>query len=108
VLCSVFYGKRTDVAFRGKRTVYCPAGVWTTIIDNWFARMPATFQVKLRPDDPAAPIGGEFEVKASLWVFPQGPITGPLQPVQLFERGWLNTFYRVRVRPAHSVEAEID
>jgi hypothetical protein len=52
-------------------------------------------------------IEGEVTEKRSSWIFPNPPATLPLAPVMEFHRGWWNTFYSVRVRPARDMVAEI-
>lgn len=71
--------------FRRRRTLTCPAGVWTTVIHTPFAQLPATWTLRLVADRGA--VAGEFEESKSSWVFPGTPRTGPLQPEMVFERG---------------------
>ena len=89
----------------GKKTIMCPAGQWTTIIQSRFAQMPATWDVQLRSE--GGDVAGEFEEKKSSWIFPGQPVSGQLQESLTFERGYWNTFYSVRIRPQTAVTAQI-
>lgn len=90
----------------GKKTIECPAGEWTTIIQSRFAQMPATWNVTLRSE--GVEVAGEFEEKKSAWVFPNPPTQGQLRNSMVFERGYWNTFYSVRIRPMVAVTAELE
>jgi hypothetical protein len=92
--------------FGRRRTLTCPAGVWTTVIHTPFAQLPATWTLRLVADRGA--VAGEFEESKSSWVFPGTPRTGPLQPEMVFERGYWNTFYTVRIRPVGTVTVTIE
>ena len=87
----------------GPRKVDCPAGAWTTIISTSFAQLPKSWSVRFEGD-----VAGEYEEKKSSWLFPGTPRRGPLAPELTFERGYLNTFFRVMVRPERDVVAIID
>lgn len=89
----------------GKKTITCPAGQWTTIIRSRFAQMPAIWEIHLRSEE--GDVAGEFEETKSRWVFPGHPVSGELRERLTFERGYLNTFYSVRIRPQTPVTAEI-
>ena len=88
------------------RTVTCPAGEWTAIFDHAFVQMPWEWTVTFTAAD-GSPVTGEVVVKRSSWVFPNPPETQALEPVMSFKRGWWNTFYAVRVKPARDVVAHI-
>lgn len=92
--------------FGRRRTQTCPPGVWTTVIRTPFAQMPATWTLRLAADRGA--VAGQFEEVKSSWVFPGTPRTGPLQPEMVFERGYWNTFYTVRIRPVDTVTVTIE
>lgn len=91
--------------FRRRRTLTCPAGLWTTVIHTPFAQLPATWTLRLAADRGA--VAGEFEESKSTWVFPGTFRTGPLQPEMVFERGYWNTFYTLRLRPVEAVTVTI-
>ena len=92
-------------AMFGNKTITCPAGQWTTIIDTIFAQIPVTWEVHLRPE--TGEVAGEFEEKKSDWIFPGQPVSGQLHERLTFKRGYWNTFYSVRIRPTTQVVAEI-
>ena len=85
------------------RSVRCPAGVWTTILSSSFSSIPASWLVKFQGPS----VGGEVEVKKSSWIFPNAPQPRPLESEMVFDRGFWNTFFSVRVRPTCDVDAEI-
>ena len=91
--------------FGRRRTITCPAGVWTTVIRTRFAQIPVTWTVRVVAARGA--VAGEFEETKSSWVFPGTPRTGPLQPELDFERGYWDTFYTVRFRPVDTVTVTI-
>jgi len=101
--------KRTDQGdlrmFRRPKTLTCPGGEWTTVIRTRFAQLPVTWTIRVDTDLDA--ISGEFEETKSMWVFPGTPTTGPLQSEMVFERGYWNTFYSVRIRPVETVTVTI-
>lgn len=84
------------------REVRCPAGVWTTILSSNFSSIPASWVVHFAPE-----AAGEVEVKKSSWIFPNPPQVRPLEGRMVFDRGFWNTFFKVSVRPAADVTAEI-
>jgi hypothetical protein len=92
--------------FRRRRTVRCPANVWTKVLDTPFAQMPVTWTLHL--DAAGAPVAGEFEERATRWVLPADPVRGPLQPRMTFTRGYWNTFYVVRFRPTVDLVVTIE
>lgn len=87
----------------GPTRVTCPAGQWTTIIKTSFAQIPVSFTVRLQ-----GPVAGEFEETKSRWIFRGTGTRGALAETMVFERGYWNTFYSVRVCPRHDVTAIID
>jgi hypothetical protein len=88
------------------KQVRCPAGEWTTLIDNAFVQMPREWEIAFEAED-GVPIEGEYEVSKTAWIFPTKPERGQLQPRMAFERGWFNTFYKLRVRPTRAVAVTI-
>jgi hypothetical protein len=88
-----------------KKPILCPAGQWTTIIKSRFAQMPAVWDIHLRSED--GEVAGAYEETKSKWIFPGQPRSGRLREHLTFERGYLNTFYTVRIRPQTPVIAEI-
>jgi hypothetical protein len=92
--------------FGRRRTITCPAGVWTTVLRTPFAQLPVKWTLRLVAERGA--VAGQFEENKSTWVFPGTPRTGPLQPEMVFERGYWNTFYTLRVRPVDTVTVTIE
>ena len=92
--------------FRTER-IKCPANQWTYLIDHWFRRTPAGYVIRLRTEN-GEPLEGEYESKGSRWLFPGTPVRGPLKGELVFERGWFNAFYSVRVRPTVDCIADVD
>jgi hypothetical protein len=88
------------------KTIICPAGEWTTIFEHAFVQLPWGWTVTFSATD-GGEIEGEIMEKRSSWIFPGAPATLPLTPVMEFHRGWFNTFYSVRVKPARDTIAEI-
>ncbi len=95
------------MGFFGPRVVKCPAGQWTAIFDHAFVQMPKGWTVTFTAADGGA-VEGEVAEKRSSWIFPNPPKAMPLKPLMNFERGWWNTFYSVRVKPARDITAAID
>lgn len=89
------------------RTVNCPAGQWTAIFDDAFVQIPWSWSVSFVTVD-GSPLAGELVEKRSSWIFPNPPITLPLEPTMQFNRGWWNTFYSVRIKPTSAVVAHIE
>ena len=89
----------------GPKRVACPANVWTTLVSNAFVQIPKNFDIEFQGDEP---FEGQLEEKKSSWVFPGTPQLRPLQPRMMLERGYFNTFYRIRVRPTREVVAIIE
>lgn len=90
----------------GPKRTRCPAGVWTTIIDDWFVQIPRQYCVRFETH--GAALTGTVEEKKSTWIFPGQPTTRSLAPEMSLDRGYFNTFYRVRVRPEHDVDAVVE
>ncbi len=91
--------------FRRRKTLTCLGEEWTTVILTRFAQLPVTWTIRVGIDRDV--ISGEFEETKSTWVFPGTSTTGPLQPEMVFERGYWNTFYSVRIRPVETVTVTI-
>ena len=89
------------------RTVKCPAGQWTAIFDHAFVQLPRAWTVSFASVADGGVVAGEVLEKRSSWVFPNPPVTRPLAAIMSFQRGWWNTFYSVRVKPARDVIAHI-
>lgn len=94
------------MGFFGPKRYRCPAGIWTTIIDDAFANMPRGYSLVFEAAGVA--VGGEVEEKKSQWIVPGEPRVFPLAAAMTLERGWFNTFYRVRVKPTVQVDVTID
>lgn len=94
------------MALFGPKHVRCPAGVWTVLVDDVFVQLPRLFELRFEVAD-GLPVEGELEEKKSAWIFPGAPAVRPLVPVVQLERGYFNTFYRVRVRPVRDVVAVV-
>ncbi len=92
------------MGFFGPTQVQCPAGQWTTVVSSSFAQMPKSYRVRFLSD----PYGGAFEETGSSWIFPGAPRQGPVAPVMVFERGYWNTFYTVKICPGANVVVEVD
>lgn len=87
----------------GPKRISCPAGAWTTILATSFAQIPKSWVVRFEGE-----AAGECEVKKSAWIFPGTPVRGPLAPMMTFERGYWNTFFRVRVFPTKDLTAVVE
>lgn len=87
----------------GPKRVSCPAGRWTTIISTSFAQIPVQFDVRFEGE-----VAGEFETVGSTWIIPGKPVRGALAATLVFQRGYWDTFYRVRVQPNADVVAVVD
>ncbi len=90
----------------GPQRLRCAKGVWTTVIDNSFVQIPREF--RLTVDGEGAPVEGTLEEKKSRWIIPGTPAAMPIAPSMTLYRGWFNTFYRVRILPAHDVLVVIE
>lgn len=90
----------------GPRNVSCPAGRWTVLFDHAFVQMPRSWTVTFTAADGSA-VEGLVEEKKTSWIFPNPPTARPLAAQMVFHRGWWNTFYSVRVKPARDVTAVI-
>jgi hypothetical protein len=89
------------------RTVKCPAGQWTAIFNHAFVQFPNAWTVSFAAADGGS-VTGEVAEKRSSWIFPKPPTIMALTDVMDFRRGWWNTFYSVRVKPARDVIAQIN
>jgi hypothetical protein len=94
------------MALFGPRTVKCPAGQWTFLFDHAFVQLPQSWTVTFEAADGAV-VSGEVEEKKSSWIFPNAPVPRALAPQLVFQRGWWNTFYSVRVKPTQDLTATI-
>lgn len=92
--------------FGGKRTITCPGGEWTTVIQTRFAQIPVAWKVRMTADGNT--VSGEFEETKSSWIFPGAPTTGSLQAEMIFARGYWNTFYLLRFKPAQAVTVTVE
>ena len=86
--------------FSSPKTLQCKAGEWNTIIQTRFAQLPVMWTVRTLDDLLTL---GEFEETKSSWIFPGAPRIGPLLSEMQFQRGYWNTFYKVRIRPEHAI-----
>lgn len=93
------------MSFSERRRINCPAGEWTALITTAFVQMPAVWDVTFEAD--GGPVEGEYELLKSAWLFPRPAIRGALRDAMVFERGWWNTFYKLRVQPVRSVVAAL-
>jgi hypothetical protein len=90
------------------KAIACMAGEWTTLISNFGSGMPARWTISLEATDPGVLVSGEFYERRHFWIFPQAPVTGPLQPRMVFTRYWINAIYVVKIKPDFQVTAVID
>ena len=86
--------------FGRQKTISCPGGQWTTVIHTRFAQIPVSWTLSIQD---GANLSGEFEETKSSWIFPGTPLKGPLQAQMRFDRGYWNTFYKVRVFPVDTI-----
>ncbi len=91
----------------GKKIVECPKEQWTTLISNFAAGMPQYWNITFKTID-GSEVKGQYIEKKSVWIFPQKAIEGTLQEKMLFQRGWINTIYSIKVKPETDIVAEID
>ncbi len=87
--------------FETHKTLTCNACEWTTIIHTRFAQLPMSWTMHAAAE--ATQLLGEFEQVKSSWMFPGKPLLGPLQNGMVFNRGYWNTFYKVRIRSSKTV-----
>ncbi len=80
------------------RTVVCKKNKVTKIIDNFGRGYPQTFEVTIISEHDEEISGSYFE-KRYLWIFPETPIKGKLQPQMQFHRKWINGIYSVAIKP---------
>lgn len=92
--------------FGRQKTINCPAGQWTTVIHTSFAQLPITWTLCLQSETNV--IEGDYEESKSSWIFPGTPTTGPMQAQMSFARGYWNTFYKLRFRPAQDSTVTIE
>jgi hypothetical protein len=92
--------------FRRRKTLTCPGGQWTTVIQSQFAQMPASWTVRLQGNGNASM--GQYEETKSAWVFPGTPSVGALDVEMAFDRGYWNTFYKVRFCPVETITITIE
>jgi hypothetical protein len=91
----------------GIKKINCPANQWTTLISNFAAGMPKTWEITFKTLDGSG-VTGLYEEKRALWIFPQQPVRGELREQMQFERYWINAIYSLKIYPATHVIAEID
>jgi hypothetical protein len=91
----------------GTKKISCPANQWTTLVSNFAAGMPKTWDITFTTID-GSMVAGIFEEKRALWIFPQSPVRGELREKMQFERYWINAIYSIKIYPATDVVAEID
>ncbi len=87
--------------FETRKTFYCKGGEWTTIIHTRFAQLPKSWMLYVPAEANVAL--GEFEEVKSSWILPGQPQLGPLCPEHILNRGYWNTFYKVRIRPLQTI-----
>jgi hypothetical protein len=87
--------------FETHKTLTCKAGEWTTIIHTRFAQLPMSWTMQTNAEVTEAL--GEFHEAKSSWIFPGKPVVGLLHHGMVFNRGYWNTFYKVRIRPSKTI-----
>jgi hypothetical protein len=95
------------MGFFGSKIIECPKDQWTTLISNFAAGMPKSWEITFKSQD-GTKVSGKYIEKKSLWIFPGSPIEGELQEKMTFQRDWLNTIYSIKIKPEMDVMAEID
>lgn len=91
----------------GPRRVRCPAGRWTALISNAFIALPGAWDMSFESVD-GGPVAGRWRVRRTLWILPEPAEEGELAPRVHFERGLLNTFYKVQVLPERELVVTIE
>lgn len=91
--------------FGGARLVKCPKNEWTTIISSFASGMPKYWEVTFEAD---GVVEGTYLEKRYIWIFPEKPTGGKLQPRMTFHRYWINAIYWVKVFPLIDVVAKIE
>lgn len=74
------------------------------MVSNAFVQLPKVFDIEFQGE---GPLEGQIEEKKSSWIFPGTPQLRPLQQRVSLERGYWNTFYKIRVFPSRDVVAVI-
>jgi hypothetical protein len=92
--------------FGSHKEIACKAGEWTTIIHTSFAQLPMSWTIGLLDGAPNAL--GEYEETKSSWIFPGKPLVERLRADTVFNRGYWNTFYKVRIRPSGNIVISVD
>jgi hypothetical protein len=92
--------------FAAHTTLTCTGGEWTSVIHTQFAQLPMSWTIRLLGS--AVDALGEFEETKSAWIFPGKPSIGALSAEIVFNRGYWNTFYKVRIRPIRTITISID
>jgi hypothetical protein len=90
----------------GPKSVKCPSGQWTDILSTAFVGLPASWEVVFISGE-GKPVDGEYVQKRTAWIFPQAPEQGRIQQNMVFRRCWINTFYRVSIKPASELVAQV-
>jgi len=90
----------------GPKRVSCPAGAWTDILSTMFVGLPASWEVTFASAD-GKPVDGEYIQKRTAWIFRKAPEQGRIQQTMLFTRYYINTFYKVTVRPSTDLVATV-
>lgn len=89
------------------KIVKCPAGQWTTLINNLASGMPAHWTLDLKTTAGGAVSGKARESRSFL---PLGLAMSPsaeteLSPSMSFHRYWTNASYRLEIYPDGDLEA---
>jgi hypothetical protein len=90
----------------GPKSMICPAGQWTCIMSTMFVGLPASWEVSFASAE-GKPVDGEYITKRTSWIFPGQPEQGRIQQNMVFRRYWINTFYRISIRPASELVAKV-
>lgn len=90
----------------GPRTVRCPAGQWTDILSTAFVGLPASWEVTFS-SEAGMPVDGEYVQRRTAWIFRREPEQGRIMQTMVFRRYYINTFYRVSVRPSSELVARV-
>lgn len=89
------------------KTKLCKKDKFTKIISNFGSGYPKTFKISIKSAN-GEKISGTYIEKRYLWIFPQKPIEGELNPNMQFHRKWINGIYSVALKPNCDVEVTID
>ena len=90
----------------GKKSVHCPGGEWSTLISNFGSGLPAWWTIRFTAEG-GTPVNGIYIEKRCWWIFPQPPVSGPIDAEMRFHRYWINAIYSIRVCPEIDCAAEI-